>query len=275
MFFVNSKKCFLDSASGHGLCYYLYMKMKHLGNGIVLFEDLLDQATLDTIDLSLIYSQSSEVLLEKEDGRNFLHNGHEILREEDLQNIPTRFMEKIETIPYFETLNNALYSALVEYCKLFPVAVECITNYVGAHFIRYTKGCKMGPHSDTSLPYEDGTVMPKSFATLGNTLTASIMLNDSFTGGSIYFPAWDIEVIPKPGTALMYPSNYIGAHEVREVTSGVRWAYLGFFCHGDRSLITDEPRHKHVARQAWVEKLKIDVDEKSIKHLNANQKKVM
>jgi hypothetical protein len=54
------------------------MKIKHLGNGIVLFEDLLDQATLDAIDLNLIYSQSSEVLIEKENGRNFLHNGHEI-----------------------------------------------------------------------------------------------------------------------------------------------------------------------------------------------------
>ena len=68
------------------------MKIKLLGSGIVLFEDLLDQAALDTIDLNLIYSQSSEVLIEKEDNRNFLHNGHEILREEDLHNIPTRFM---------------------------------------------------------------------------------------------------------------------------------------------------------------------------------------
>jgi predicted 2-oxoglutarate/Fe(II)-dependent dioxygenase YbiX len=251
------------------------MKTKHLGNGIVLFEDLLDQAALDTIDLSLIYSQSSEVLIEKENGRNFLHNGHEIVDEIDLDNIPARFMEKIETIPYFETLNNALYLALVEYCKLFPVAVECITNYAGTHFIRYTKGCKMGPHSDTSLPYEDGTVTPKTLATLGNTITASIILNDSFTGGSVYFPAGDIEVTPGPGSALMYPSNYMGAHEVREVTSGVRWAYLGFFCHGDRSLTTDEPQHKHAARHAWVEKLKTDVDEHLATRLNANQKKVV
>lgn len=253
----------------------LYMKIKHLGSGIVLFEDLLDQATLDTIDLNLIYSQSSEVLIEKEDGRNFLHNGHEILREEDLQNIPTRFMEKIETIPYFETLNNALYSALVEYCKLFPVAVECVTNYAGAHFIRYTKGCEMGPHSDGSLPYEDGSIRPKSFATLGNTLTASVILNDAFTGGSVYFPAWDIEVTPKPGSALMYPSNYIGAHEVKQVTSGIRWAYLGFFCHGDRSLTTNEPFEHHVARYAWAEKLKIEVDKEFPSALNALQKKVI
>jgi hypothetical protein len=73
----------------------------------------------------------------------------------------------------------------------------------------------------------------------------------------------------------MYPSNYMGAHEVREITSGVRWAYLGFFCHGDRSLTTDEPSHKHVVRHAWAEKLKMDVDKNSATRLNVNQKKVM
>jgi hypothetical protein len=251
------------------------MKTKHLGNGIVLFEDLLDQVALDTIDLSLIYSQSSEVLINKENGRNFLHNGHEIPNEVDLLNIPTRFMEKIETIPYFQTLNDALYVALVEYCKLFPVAVECITNYTSAHFIRYTKGCKMGPHSDVTLPYEDSSIIAKSLTTLGNTLTASIILNDSFTGGSIYFPAWDIEVTPKPGSALMYPSNYIGAHEVKEITSGVRWAYLGFFCHGSRLLTSAEPHEHYVERYTWAEKLKEKVNQEFPKSLNSIQKKVI
>lgn len=271
---LTQKNVFLIVPQVADLCYYICMKIKHLGSGIVLFEDLLDQATLDAIDLNLIYSQSSEVLIEKENGRNFLHNGHEIPNEADVVNIPTRFMEKIETIPYFKTLNNALYLALVEYCKLFPVAVECITNYVGAHFIRYTKGCEMGPHSDGSLPYEDGTVTPKSFTTLGNTLTASVILNDGFTGGTIYFPTWDIEVTPKPGSALMYPSNYIGAHEVRQVTSGIRWVYLAFFCHGDRWLTTNEPLEEHVTRYAWAEKLKTEVNEEFPDALNATQKKV-
>jgi hypothetical protein len=52
----------------------------------------------------------------------------------------------------------------------------------------------MGPHSDASLAYKEGTIEAVSTTALGNTITASIILNDSFTGGGIKFSAWDIEV---------------------------------------------------------------------------------
>jgi hypothetical protein len=253
------------------------MMIKHLGSGIVLIEDLLTQEDLDLIDLNLIETTIEPQGYKKIDGKDFMEGGYPV-PEEDLSSMPIRYMQGIEALPFLDKLNNAMYNGAIEYCKLFPVAAECITDYVGKHFIKYLSGGIMGPHSDASLAYKEGTIETLSTISLGNTITASIILNDLFTGGGIRFNAWDLEVYPKPGSALFYPSNYIGAHEVLEITSGTRWAFLSFFSHGDRTYINPAPNNHYPERYEWTMKFR-DSIRSGIgtieSNLNLSQRKVL
>jgi hypothetical protein len=253
------------------------MMIKHLGSGIVLIEDLLTQEDLDLIDLNLIETTIEPQGYKKIDGKDFMEGGYSI-PEEDLSSMPIRYMQGIEVLPFLENLNNAMYLGAIEYCKLFPVAAECITDYTGRHFVKYLPGGLMGTHSDASLAYKPDSVEPISTVALGNTFTASVMLNDSFTGGGIRFSAWDLEVYPKPGSALFYPSNYIGAHEVLEITSGTRWAFLAFFSHGDRTYVSSAANNQYPERYEWTMKFRdsIRTGIGTIEsNLNLSQRKVL
>ena len=232
------------------------MIVKHLGSGIVLIEDLINKEKIDSFDFALIEKTVKKQDHYKVDDKFVSEGGYEILGQKDFDTTPIRYHQDIKELPFMNTITEAMQRGCLAYCNLFPVAVESITQRRGAHFIKYLKGGVMGPHSDSPLAYKENSVQPISLIALGNTITSSMILNDSFTGGSVYFPTWDISVTPKPGSALFYPSNYIGAHEIKEVTSGVRWAYLEFFGHGDRSLLVQPEHELYQERYEWTTKFK-------------------
>jgi hypothetical protein len=87
----------------------------------------------------------------------------------------------------------------------------------------------------------------------------SIILNDTFIGGEMNFKLWDISVSPKAGSALLYPSNYIGAHEVLEVTSGVRWVFLAFLFHGDKSFTINPDIERYSEKYEWTMKFRQNI----------------
>lgn len=49
-----------------------------------------------------------------------------------------------------------------------------------------------------------------------------------FTGGETFYPDLDIEIAPKPGDLIIHGATEKWKHGVREVTSGVRFAYSNF-----------------------------------------------
>ena len=226
------------------------MKINHLGNGIVVFEDLLSQEDLQKINLDLIEKSIEPQGYNKIQDKSFMEGGHYI-PEEDLITMPIRYIKNIQSLSFVQDINQAMHRAAVEYCKLFPVAAECITDYSGMHFVKYLPKGIMGPHSDVALGYKPDSIEANSTVAIGNTLTASLLLNNDFSGGGIYFNNWDIEVNPKAGSALFYPSNYIGAHEVREITSGFRWIYLAFYSHGDRTYVSTSSNNQYAQRYEW------------------------
>jgi hypothetical protein len=236
------------------------MIVQHLGGGIVLIEDLLSKAELEYINLNLIEETCPVQGFKSVGEKKFLEGGYEIKDlKEDIPTFASRYSENIELLPFFDTVNDAMYRGAVQYCKIFPVAAESITNCVGRHFIKYVSGNFMGPHSDSSLSYKDGTIEPTSAIALGNTVTVSIILNDQFEGGSLLFNTWGIKVQPKAGSALYYPSNYIGSHQVDEVKSGTRWAFLAFYSHGDRTFVSNAALEKYPERYDWTMKFREDI----------------
>ena len=55
----------------------------------------------------------------------------------------------------------------------------------------------------------------------------SLVLNDDYEGGELYFPEYGIKVKPKANTAVIFPG--INTHQVLEVKKGNRMAMITFF----------------------------------------------
>lgn len=56
-------------------------------------------------------------------------------------------------------------------------------------------------------------------------ITVIVYLNDDFEGGEIYFNKQDLLIKPEPGLVVIFPSNRNFTHEVRPITSGMRFSY--------------------------------------------------
>jgi predicted 2-oxoglutarate/Fe(II)-dependent dioxygenase YbiX len=207
------------------------MKIKHLGNGIVMINNLINRNDIDENELSKITKEQAPQGYSVVDGKIISDGGYEF-DEHGKQKAPLRYTE-IAEYDITKTLRKAIYLSAVEYCKIFPVATECITGQTDGYLIKYLPGNDMGPHSDCNIPYKPGTLEPLTTSPAFNTLTTSIFINDGYTGGEVRFRTWGISVKPEFGSALLYPSNFIGCHEVDEVKGGERWAFLSWFYHGN------------------------------------------
>ena len=215
------------------------MIMNHLGHGIVLFEEALK------IDEDLVYrymdylrSTNKEThFFEKEDSADLANTSGYKFRKNDVDSSPERFIQTVtnntpkEFVDLIQLYEDTLYKCLVEYCKLFPVAVEAISWRSRGSIATYKDGQFIGCHSDSAVPCVIGE-MPANQNAIHTTLTASLVMNSDFVGGELGFRLWGTVVDVGIGSILYYPSTYIGAHEVLPVTSGERIVYLQRFCHG-------------------------------------------
>lgn len=211
------------------------MIVKHLGSGVMMFDDVLD------IDASVIKEYVSAIFARDLEGthgvsaESLINDGGYKVEEEHVSKMPTRF-NKLSSGSEFtkkitSLIDDGIYRCLVEYCRSFPIAIECIKWRTSGQIASYSVGQTIGPHSDCALPYDnDGNIL-NSFP-LHNTLTGSMALSDEHEGGAVRFRPWGITVNPKVGSVLIYPSSFMGCHEVEPITSGIRNSYLQWFCQG-------------------------------------------
>ena len=215
------------------------MKKIHLGNGIVLFENAFrhDKDETSRFLANLVKSIDADSYSHSE--KNLKNSGGYEFKESQINEAPLRYQNLKyhgavpEDIEYADRLDECLIDCLVEYCRIFPTAIETVKWKTNGYAIRYLPNQYIGPHSDCALPYNKETGEALSSFPLYNTLTSSIILNDSYTGGSVYFRQWGISVNPGPGSVLMYSSSYMGCHEVQPIETGERFAYLSWFGHGN------------------------------------------
>jgi hypothetical protein len=237
------------------------MKIVHLGHGIVMISGLVGRDEINASELEQIVYSKTPQGYSVVNGKMISDGGYEF-DEQGRQRAPFRYTD-IAEFAITETLRKAIYRAVVEYCRVFPVAVECITGQTDGYLIRYLPGCDMGPHSDCNIPYKSGTLEPLTVSPAFNTLTTSIFINDGYSGGDVRFRTWGITARPEFGSALIYPSNFIGCHEVDEVSSGERWAFLSWFYHGNG-------QENKIGSYEWAQKFKEDVG-----LLNSQQEQVL
>jgi hypothetical protein len=226
------------------------MKIMHLGSGIVFIKNIIDLTEDDEKEIRSLFYSTAPQGYSVVDGKTISDGGYEF-DEIGKAKAPLRYTD-MSKFGLAEKLRGAIYRGAVEYCKVFPVAAECITGHTDGYMIRYVPGNDMGPHSDCNIPYKPGTLEPLVISPAFNTLTTSIFLNNDYEGGDVMFRIWGITVKPEIGSALIYPSNFIGCHEVGEVTAGERWAFLSWFYHGNGQ------ENKPNAME-WVQQFRSDV----------------
>jgi hypothetical protein len=93
-----------------------------------------------------------------------------------------------------------------------------------------------GLHCDSvqldGTPWDDGNTMLEDLE-----FSALVYLNTSgvdYTGGTIYFPNQDVNLMPKTGQMIFFRGDIDHPHGVSEVTSGKRYALVLFYGRSDR-----------------------------------------
>ena len=218
----------------------------HMGNGIVKFDKALNIAS-ENLNRFIDSVEATEQNIILKDGEDFiLTDGGYRIPSAHVNLTPKRFTELYklknqEDVDFLETIRKTIVDCVVEYCKIFPVVIENIRWMTNGYIIKYENGQFIGPHSDCNIAYESDGVTPINTLPMHNILTCGLFLNEDFTGGELHYRPWGITAKPSAGSVLIYPSSYMGCHEVAPVTNGTRYAYLCWFGHGDTKNPSMEP----------------------------------
>lgn len=213
------------------------MIVTHLGNGIVKFDDALS-IDKDYIDgfferLNLLDVNHG---IKNSDG-SVTNEGDYTIEKNKVSLSPHRYtnldlLSLEEDRHFIKSMRDSIHKCVHAYADIFPIVAESIRWVTNGYAIKYEVGNEIGPHSDCSIPYEEDGVTPINTAPMQNVLTCGLMLNDEYEGGAISYRPWAITTKPNAGSILIYPSSYIGCHEVAPILKGTRYAYLMWYGQG-------------------------------------------
>jgi hypothetical protein len=226
----------------------------HLGGGVVVFRNAIsfDSEFAAQFAEEQISRERSEMYTETVDPETgepaYLNKSGYIFGKEGVDKMPRRGSqihrtERNDVRQFLNFVEEAKDKYLLKYFAMFPLAYKNVWWKVKGHLVSYSKeygGEFLGPHSDTSADYSYGFPEPSDQLATRNTLSCVVYLNDNFVGGHHYFNYLDIDYIPNTGDILMFPANYVAAHEVTPVTAGSRYSYLGWYAHGSPNPAVNE-----------------------------------
>lgn len=106
-----------------------------------------------------------------------------------------------------------------KYIRDFPDNnfVHFVDSDSGYDLLRYTEGGFYKQHVDNGKK------------TKLRALSMSINLNDDYDGGEFAFFNREIIIRTKPGSAILFPSNFMYPHEIMPVTKGTRYSIITWF----------------------------------------------
>ena len=230
------------------------VEAQHLGGGVVLFKNALEWDWDKITDLAeeVCVREHSSMYTESVDPETgkfaYLNRSGFYFRPESIDQMPRRGSrihqdDRPEVIEFLTFLEEARDAYLMKYIEMFPIAFKTIWWKIKGHIVSYKPGGYLGPHSDASSDWVYGVHEPKDQLATRSTIANLIYFNSSvdteeeldgknFTAGHHYFNYFDITVKPERGDLIMFPANYMGAHEVKPVGAGIRYSYLGWYAHG-------------------------------------------
>lgn len=130
-----------------------------------------------------------------------------------------------ENIPARDLITKKLWNVLEQYIlkdfSSFEPWFNGWTGYSPVRFNRYDPTTQMKLHCDHIQTLFDGERKGVPILTMLGTL------NDDYEGGE-FLMFGDEEIIIPVGGVLVFPSTFMYPHEVRLVTSGVRYSYVSW-----------------------------------------------
>jgi len=217
---------------------------EHLGGGTVIFRNALMVAQHEVLAYvdGLVEDAvaSSYTIVNGADGmpKHAINKGGFIYDLDKIHKAPARIIQLDH--PFFIECERVIYRALMHYIEMFPAVLQCLWWKSSGHVLRYSTGGSLGFHADNDVNYRYGHE-PREQQATRNVLSALVYFNDStddvliensFSGGHMTVPYFDVDIAPSTGTVVLMPANYIGAHEIHEVTRGRRYSYLTWFAQG-------------------------------------------
>lgn len=206
------------------------------GYGIVYFPGILEIDDM-FIDEYMARRNTVEPQDYKIDSDGFYVNrGGYRFTKDQVDSAPQRFLNLTpdgcprEDMEFHANIEGALSKCINAYRGLYPESADCLHWRSDGHIASYGPGAGMGMHHDTAIGRSGNNENP-----VFNVLSGSLILSDRCTGGSLVFRFIDKNFKPVKGSAVLYPSGFLGSHGVEKVKTGMRISYLEFFGQGTRS----------------------------------------
>lgn len=234
----------------------------HLGGGVVHFKNALSfdfDYAVDFARKSVAEERAAMYTpgINPENGEEiYVNKSGYFFSKRSVEEMPGRASsihrkEDDDVVKFLSFLEDSKDAYLYKYMEFFPLAVKCVWWKVKSHIVSYEKNVYLGSHSDISADYIYGVWTPTDQLATRNVISCLVYFNDSvddpselngnnFTGGHHYFNYLDIDIKPKKGDILYFPSNYMAAHEVKPVIEGSRFSYLGWYSQGSPNPAVNE-----------------------------------
>jgi|TARA_R100001594_G_scaffold139172_1_gene183333 predicted 2-oxoglutarate/Fe(II)-dependent dioxygenase YbiX len=129
------------------------------------------------------------------------------------------------TTQQFHTLGPLIMKAVVAYQEKVSwpdkhTKAQWIEHITQVRFNKYTEGTKMRTHYDHIRSMFDGKMK-------GIPILAIVgLLNDNYEGGEFMMRGKEVKLVR--GDILIFPSNFMYPHEVKEITEGVRHSFVSW-----------------------------------------------
>ena len=102
--------------------------------------------------------------------------------------------------------------------------------------------------SEFKYHYDDiiGEIFPHWFMRRKNIITCNVYFNDErdYQGGDLHFASTNNTFRPSTGDILLFPSNWMFYHKVKEITSGVRYSGTFWFYYGSDKRVGKGQSHQ-------------------------------
>ena len=193
---------------------------------IIGYGILSQQECQDAIDFCLHHAEKS---VGKVDGSKDDESGE---YDKNVRNVtvytPPQDMSEYEFSKYGFNIHKFFHPIFDANNHVYNFDVDGIPEF---HFLKYEVGCHYNLHSDLGDHKEVELMLDT------RKLSFSIFLNDDYEGGDLVFSVIPSENYMKPntpcktGAMIVFPSYLY--HEVKPVTSGVRWVGVGWL-HGKK-----------------------------------------
>lgn len=217
----------------------------HLGGGTVEFKNAIDIPQDEIIPylegLKNQWREENFTIIKDTEGNpiHAVNKGGFIYDLESMRRAPIRIQHMKHQ--FFVECEKAIYEALIRYIEEFPALLQSIWWRSGGHVLCYDEGASLGFHSDNDVNYRYGSIPQLQHATR-NVVSVLIYFNScvdngaqckyGFSGGHMTIPYFDIDLLPVTGSIVFMSANYLGAHQIHEVTNGSRYSYLSWFAQG-------------------------------------------